>query len=336
MKRFAIIIAVVLLTVNTARAQSPAPLDSVSVLAKAHALTPYVSNGESRLLWAVFNDTMRKAMGDSVRFDAMMTGIHAQIGTIDAVIEETVANQQGMWVYQARCKSQNIDDPILFLIAFDPQGLVAGLAVRPSAPAEYPSTKLDYVTKTELHLPFRGDWYVFWGGRTMEQNHHAASKSQRFANDVAIVKDGVTHTGDGSKLTDYYCYGAEVLAPAAGTIVWACDSLPNQTPGQMDPAHPVGNGVIIDHGNGEFSVLAHMQPHSVRVKVGDRVVADQVLGLCGNSGNTTEPHIHFHLQDGPDMATAEGLPARFVHIVVDGKPTDSAELLRGQVVSRGE
>jgi len=125
-----------------------------------------------------------------------------------------------------------------------------------------------------------------------------------------------------------------VLAAAAGTIVWSCDSLPDQVPGQMDSRNPVGNGVVIDHGNGEFSILAHMQPTSLRVKTGDKVKASDILGLCGNSGNTSEPHIHYHLQDGADMSNAEGLPAPFTRVVINGKPTAKAELLKGQTVSR--
>jgi murein DD-endopeptidase MepM/ murein hydrolase activator NlpD len=104
----------------------------------------------------------------------------------------------------------------------------------------------------------------------------------------------------------------------------------------MDPQNPVGNGVVIDHGNGEFSLLAHMQPKSLRVKTGDKVKASQVIGLVGNSGNTSEPHIHYHLQDGPDMKTAEGLPAPFSNLIVNGKPVAKAELLKGQTVSRGK
>lgn len=320
-------------TATTTGATNTAPLDSFAVYNKARALTPYVSRGESGPLWALFDEKMRTAMGDSLHFDATMVAIHSEVGTLKRVLAEHVTAEQGMWIYEARCQFERSEDPVRFLVAFDPDGGVAGLAIRPEAHV-YPSTKLGYVTKTTLHLPFRGEWYVFWGGRTFDQNHHATSKNERFANDLAIVKDGVTHTGDGKKLTDYYAYGAEVLAPAAGTVVWACDSLSDQTAGVMDTAHPVGNGVVIDHGNGEFSVLGHMQMHSLRVKKGDHVAADQVLGLCGNSGQSTEPHILYFMQDGPDFATAEGLPVRFADLVVDGKPVKSEELVRGQVVSR--
>lgn len=335
MRASALVFAIIAAIANAAHA-ADTPMDSTTALAKARALTPHVAHAESGPIWTAFDDAMRAATGDSIRFDAMLLGIRAQIGALEAVVEERVDKERTMWVYRARCKFAKSDAPLLLLIAFAPDGRVAGLAVQPDTPQEYPSTRLDYQTKTELDLPFRGEWYVVWGGRFIEDNYHAASRSQRFAHDLLILKNDETHSGDGSKLTDYHCYGQEVLAPGPGTVVWACDSLPDQAIGTTNGAQPIGNGVVIDHGNGEFSLLAHMQPKSLRVRVGDTVDASTVLGLVGNSGNTTEPHIHYHVQDGPDMKTADGLPARFREVVVDGKPMPWAELVRGQTVKRVE
>jgi len=315
-----------------AAAGAPAPMDSTTALERGRALRAHVSKGESLPLWRVFDKEMRAAMGDSLRFDAMAVGIRAQVGEITAVEEETVTREDGLWVYRARCIFSKVPQPLVVKIAFAADGRVSGLAVQPDAPKAYASTKLDYVTKAKLELPFRNEWYVFWGGRTLVQNYHAASRSQRFAMDLVIVKDGSSHAGEGKLLTDYYCYGQELVAPAAGTVVWSCDSLPDQAIGSSDPANPVGNGVVIDHGNGEFSLLAHMQPKSLKVKVGDAVAAGALLGLCGNSGNTSEPHLHYHLQDGPDMRSAEGLPAMFANACVDGTPVPKAEPTRGQSI----
>jgi murein DD-endopeptidase MepM/ murein hydrolase activator NlpD len=148
------------------------------------------------------------------------------------------------------------------------------------------------------------------------------------------MRDGRTHSGDGKNLADYYCYGQPVLAPAAGTVVWVQDGLPDNPPGQMDPAHATGNSLILDHGDGEYSLIAHLQPGSLRFKTGDHVEADAEIGRCGNSGNTSEPHVHYHLQDGPKPFDADGLPVTFVDLVVDGKPVARAELEQGQKVRR--
>ena len=310
-----------------------APMDSAKAMSMAKTFRPYVSEGKPGPLWTAFDDKMRGAMGDSLRFTAALDGIHAQVGAIKEVLSEDVAVEGDIWVYRALCRFEKKDEPALLLIALSPAGKIAGLAVRPQ-PQEYATTKLDYVTKTPLQLPFKDEWYVFWGGRTIAENYHAASRSQRFAYDLLIMKDTSSHTGDGKKLTDYHCYGLEIIAPADGQVVWSCDSLPDQEPGRMDPSNPVGNGVVIDHGNGEFSLLAHFQPKSQRFKVGTRVKTGDVIGKCGNSGNTSEPHLHYHLQNGPDITKAEGLPAMFVGSCVDEKKVEKAQPVRGQRIKR--
>lgn len=70
----------------------------------------------------------------------------------------------------------------------------------------------------------------------------------------------------------------------------------------------VGNHVVLDLGEGTYAMYAHVQQGSLKVRAGDEVRAGQVLGHCGNSGNSTEPHVHFQLMDGPDLDTARGVP----------------------------
>src|SRR5262249_12811520 len=121
-------------------------------------------------------------------------------------------------------------------------------------------------------------------------------------------------------------WGREILAPAAGTVVYARNDVPtNPRPGEApdsnwykalhDPVMAVaGNCVIIDHGNSEFSVLMHMQPGSVTVKVGDRVTAGQLIGKLGNSGDAFGPHLHYQLQSGPQLFHDQTLPVRFQNV----------------------
>jgi murein DD-endopeptidase MepM/ murein hydrolase activator NlpD len=116
-------------------------------------------------------------------------------------------------------------------------------------------------------------------------------------------------------------------------VVTVVDSLPDQAIGSSDPAHAAGNHVVIDHGNSEYSLLAHMQPHSLRVKPGQKVKRGDALGLTGNSGNTSEPHLHVHLMNKPSMADADGLPMPFADYRADGAVVASGELKRGQTVA---
>jgi murein DD-endopeptidase MepM/ murein hydrolase activator NlpD len=325
------------LTFGAARPTSGEGLGVDGVRERARVLGTYVSANEPGPLWTAFDQSMRLAMGDSTRFAETLSAIHADVGAMIEIIDEDVEETQGTWVYLARCRFEKSPAPLQLIIAFTPDGSVAGLRVRPQAQA-FPSTTLDHAQSTTLRLPFRGEWTVYWGGRTLEENYHAVSKTQRFAIDFVIIENGTTHRGPGDEIEDYFAYGRELLAPADGRVVTVIDGLPDQPIGSSDPENPYGNVVVLDHGAGEYSVLAHLKPGSVRVGAGDEVTAGEVVGLCGNSGNTSEPHLHFQLQNGPDLMDSEGLPARFTHAEVDGDPRDSVELVKGQTVRaiRGE
>ena len=180
-----------------------------------------------------------------------------------------------------------------------------------------------YQQKTALIVPFRGhgivgqDWITTGG-------HH------QFSNTFAIDLDGLDEK-DG-ELSDANTneadagWGREIVAPAAGTVVYARNDVPtNPHPGNApgddyyrplhDPADAyAGNCVIIDHGNSEYSVLMHMQASSVAVKVGDRVATGQVIGRLGSSGSSGGPHLHYQLQSGPLLWQYQSLPFRFQNI----------------------
>lgn len=172
------------------------------------------------------------------------------------------------------------------------------------------------------------------GGRTAETNNHMkfaggdGPQNQLFAYDF---RRG--HLGKGEALKDYEVFGEDVIAPGEGIVIQVIDGAIDVLPGERDRAVGVGNTVIIDHQNGEYSVFCHFKHNSLRVRVGDRVKRGDLLGLCGNTGNTSEPHIHFHLQDGPQMHRANALPAQFERIIVDGHVQFNYEPIRRQMVS---
>ncbi|HUO26396.1 MAG TPA: M23 family metallopeptidase [Candidatus Aquilonibacter sp.] len=195
-----------------------------------------------------------------------------------------------------------------------------------------PSAFLDYQTKTALHLPFAGEWYVYWGGRSPAQNRHVVANDQRFAYDFLILSNGhrgQSFRGSGQSNTDYLCFGQPVYAPADGTVLKAENDMPDNQPGEMNPKSVLGNYVVLDHGSGEFSFLVHLRQGTLSVNVGDQVHRGQQLAQCGNSGNSSEPHLHYHLQNTPAPFLGDGLPAFFVEYVADGKSLD-----RGQPVAR--
>jgi Peptidase family M23 len=201
-----------------------------------------------------------------------------------------------------------------------------------AAPTEF----LDYQTQTALHLPFAGEWYVYWGGRSAAWNKHVVFRDQRFAYDFLILAPpgyaGQSHRGSGESNTDYYCFGQPIYAPADGIVVNAENELPDNTPGEMHPKAALGNCIILDHECGEFSFFAHFQRDTVVVRNGDRVHCGQLLARCGNSGNSSEPHLHYHLQNTPAPFRGDGLPAFFVEYVADGKPVARGEPIARQIV----
>ncbi len=222
-------------------------------------------------------------------------------------------------------------------VVFDHEGKVGGLFFKPSGgtpPVAAPTRFADYVTKTPLHLPFDGDWFVFWGGRTIEENYHVISVDQRFAYDFLVVRDGTSHRPDAKDNSGYYCWDSPIYAPAEGVVTESVDGIEDNVPGVMNRAAPAGNHVVIDHGNGEYSLLAHFRRGTVTVHVGDHVKAGALIGHSGNSGNSSEPHLHYHLQNGPHFGSGEGLPAPFRDYCADGKPLASGEPRRGQHINK--
>lgn len=288
--------------------------------------------GELEPIWDDMTPDMREALGTLEDFEAFRAQLEADIGTEDTILDEDTSRSNGMDIYTRTGQWSDVDAPVVVQWAFDGEENIAGFVVQPQAEAAQ-SNYLDYETQADLRLPFDGEWTVFWGGRTVEQNYHAANAAQRFAIDLVVERDGATYDGDAANMENYHCWGEEILAPADGLVVATIHDLPDQPIGSRDPQNPAGNHVILALGEEEYAFLAHLQQSSVRVQQGDEVATGDVLGLCGNSGNTSEPHLHFHLQNTPDLTQGEGLPAQFQNYLTDGEPVERGELEQGQVVA---
>lgn len=181
-----------------------------------------------------------------------------------------------------------------------------------------------YEQRTELIFPFRGKGIISQAGA---QSGGHRNRSGLYAVDAIGLTDNYAPLLSAvgyENPRDSAAWGREIIAPAAGTVVVAKnDHLDQPAAGRSDPAYflPVyknggdpGNFVVIDHGNGEFSMIAHMQRSSVRVKVGDKVIRGQFIGLLGQSGDTSDPHVHYQLQNGPDWERSDALPFKFTNV----------------------
>jgi murein DD-endopeptidase MepM/ murein hydrolase activator NlpD len=178
---------------------------------------------------------------------------------------------------------------------------------------------------TLISPPVKGDrWWAANGTSNFDQHHRRTlidfafkcTAAQRFATDwLQFGADGRLSTGDGDKCTDYYAYGADLLAVAAGTVIEARDGIPEGAPpnnyAETTLQNVFGNSVVLDIGENRYAVYAHIIPGTVAVKIGDTVTAGQVVGKLGNSGNSSAPHLHFHLCNGRDALASEGLPFSF-------------------------
>lgn len=180
-----------------------------------------------------------------------------------------------------------------------------------------------YTQRTDLIFPFRGHGFVTQAGAA---NGGHRNGSGQFAIDAMALSENYApqNTAAFAVNTDVVGFGRELIAPGAGVVVVARGDRPDQpVPGESNedfhvPEHrgsgDPGNHVVIDHGNGEFSLVAHLMAGSLAVRQGERVTQGQRIGRLGNSGDSFAPHVHHQLQDSALWPSASGLPCRYSNI----------------------
>jgi hypothetical protein len=279
----------------------------------------------------------REDLGGLSGLDAEVAAAISELGAESALISEQVlVLSDETYVYQRTASLADAPLPVSIEWVMRGKDLeIWNLNARLLA-SEAPSRYMDYRSQADLRLPFDGEWTVLWGGRTTHDNYHADAIDQRFASDLVVFEDDYLFSGDGSRNEDHYCFGKPILAPADGTVVAAERSVADNPPGGDNSEQPLGNHVILDHGNGEFSFLCHFQQDTTTVRAGERVRRGQRLGKCGNSGGSDVPHLHYHVQNTPTPFAGEGLPVQFRNYRANGALVAQGELTRGQSVRPAE
>ena len=179
----------------------------------------------------------------------------------------------------------------------------------------------------EVGLPFSGKWTV-WQSFNGEWTHKGP---WRYALDFVITdEEDKTYRGSGYYLTDYYAYRKPVLSPVSGVVVEVVDGYPDNPPGSADKENNWGNYVLIYDWRGFYVLLCHFAQNSIKVKKGDKVERGTILGLCGNSGYSPQPHIHMHVQLLPQVGAAT------VPFVVDNYLTAEGVFKDYSVPQKGE
>jgi hypothetical protein len=271
---------------------------------------------------AMFSPEMHAALPLD-KFSQVTAGLKAQFGVIMKI--RFVRLQSASALYET-----TFDKAVLGMtITLNPKNEIAGLLFKP-----YTEAKEIVRNTTKMKLPFKGEWSVTWGGDTKEQNYHVESVAQKNAFDI-LIKDeqGSTHKGSGESNEDYYAFGKELYAPCDGEVVLVVDGVKDNIPGVLNPIYIPGNTVIIKTATGEYAFFAHFKQHSIVVKQGQKVTTGALLGLCGNSGNSSEPHLHFHLQNTEDMTKATGAKCFFDQLKVNGVFKSDYSPVKGDKIS---
>ncbi|MDX1638419.1 MAG: M23 family metallopeptidase [Balneolaceae bacterium] len=168
----------------------------------------------------------------------------------------------------------------------------------------------------DLSFPLKGGtYYIGGGGNSRWINNHNAFPPQDFALDILRL-NSMGNRAWGiwpSELSAYTIYGDSVYSPCSEEIILAVDGFPDLTPPTRDSENPAGNHVVVSC-KGVEALLAHLMAGSVAVSKNDTVDAGDIIGRVGNSGNTTQPHLHLHLErNGPPgkILNGDGVPATF-------------------------
>ncbi|MFA1821624.1 M23 family metallopeptidase [Virgibacillus oceani] len=199
---------------------------------------------------------------------------------------------------------------------------IEGLQLMPIS--DFPESDENY-TENTYRMPITEAWYTFWGGTNELVNYHYSLENQRYAYDLLMMEGDATFDGDLQDNESYFAFGKEVAAPLDGLIVSAENNIADNTPNvDTNEEQLLGNHVIIEHDNDEYSVIGHLKEGSLQVSEGDNVTAGELVGLAGNSGNSSEPHIHFHVADSPDWENAASIRIKF---------EDGEEPVRGETIT---
>jgi Peptidase family M23 len=186
-----------------------------------------------------------------------------------------------------------------------------------------------HANPVDVEAPVHGVWQVLNSPTSRVPSHGIHAWSQTYAIDLVRSPQDGSRPGMGwwplaRRPTDFPGFDAPVCAPVEGTVVrttgFARDHWSRTSPPGLvflvveslrelfGPVGVLGNHVVIRHPEGHHALVAHLERGSIRVRKGQRVRAGQVIAACGNSGNSSEPHVHMQLMDGPSVWTAAGLP----------------------------
>lgn len=282
------------------------------------------NSDDHKAIFSMFDSQMKQAVPQDA-LNNFLSGLKSQAGKIEQ--QEFVRYSNGTVALYKTTFERGLFG---FNLSVDGDSKINGMQVIPFHEEELPELKRN---STPLILPFKEEWTVFWGGDTEAQNYHVTVESQKGAFDL-IIRDerGQSYKTDGQTNEDYYVFGKDIIAPADGEVVLVVDGVKDNKPGEMNPVYVPGNTVIIKTANNEYLFFAHFKQQSIVVKQGQQVKQGDLLGLTGNSGNSSEPHLHYHIQNVENMVNATGAKSFFAEIMVNGEVKKDYSPVQGEKI----
>ena len=190
--------------------------------------------------------------------------------------------------------------------------------------------------------PLAGEWAMLAGGRSTLISHHYSIPVVRDALDfMQLDEEGRGYRGDPKRAESWYGFGDPVLAPAEGTVVSVSDVHPDEPIGDLGQTPPYGNHIVLEISSGRYAVLGHLKQGSARVSEGDRVRLGQRIAAVGDTGRSLWPHLHIHVQEGPNLdQQARTIPVVLSDVMLmrngrESRPAE-ADLRRGDQIRRIE
>jgi murein DD-endopeptidase MepM/ murein hydrolase activator NlpD len=285
--------------------------------------TKHFNNEAYDSVFTMFSEDMKKALPIE-KTTQVLGGVTRQLGKIQG--HNFIAYERSYATY----KTQFEKAVFQVNISLDSQAKMNGLFFKPYTEA---SSTVPARNTTKMSLPFKGEWFVVWGGDTKEQNYHVSYPPQKNAFDILIRdSNGKTFKTNGRANEDYYAFGKELFSPCDGEVVTVIEGVNDNIPGQMNKTDITGNTVVIKTKANEFVFLCHFQNGSIKVKTGQQIIRGQSLGLCGNSGNSSEAHLHLHLQNSENMLAGTGIKCFFDKATVNGEIKEDYSPVRGEKI----
>ncbi|MBX2827614.1 MAG: peptidoglycan DD-metalloendopeptidase family protein [Flavobacteriaceae bacterium] len=286
----------------------------------------HYNDDNSQAIFDMMDQGMQEHLGIE-NFKSILATFREHLGDIHSY--QYVAKEGFTETYETTFENSHLN----IALTLHPNGKINGLQFLPTT-EENSIPKIDS-NITPLSLPFKGKWYTLWGGDTKAQNYHVLSKTQRYGLDFIVLdKNDKSYQRSGTRNEDYYAFGKPIYAVCDAVVYRVKTGVEDNRPGIMNPSQELGNHVVLKTPHDEYIVYGHLENETIRVTEGDAVKRGQYLGNCGNSGDATEPHLHFHIQDGPNDLDALGVKCYFESLWVNGSLQKDFAPIKGDRITR--